>query len=181
VKKLLNDRRIARCITAAVILASFLGGGARTLGRMSADVAGIFYNGVNGDGMGIQRELEHRANFTQNMVTVANRYIDGDAAVEKAAAAREDLINAGSIKLKSEKNRNLTDAAAELYERLGREKLSENDARLRESLFTEIKARNVRMSNDEYNKKAREFNQKLHIFPASVIRVLRFAPELPIF
>jgi len=179
--KIFNDRGVARCITAVVICVSFLGGGAKTLNRMGAEASGMFYDGVNGDGMGIQRELDHRANFTQNMVTVANRYIRDDAAATKAEAACSDLINAETIKLKSEANRNLTDAAAGLYDRLGRETLSDNDARLRESLFTEIKARNARISNDEYNKNARDFNQKLHIFPASVIRALRLTPELPIF
>jgi len=178
---LFYSRGIAWAITAAVIILSFLLGGGKSLGKLKTDATDIFYNGVSGDGLGIQRELEHRVDYAYNMVTIANRYISGDKAVTQLTDARDALINSNGIAQKSANNHKLTEAAAALYDRLGNEKLSEADARLRESVNADLKARNNIILNDGYNGKAREFNKALGVFPASVIKTLGIVTELPLF
>ena len=175
------DRKTAWSITVLIIIISFMGGGAKSLNRLKNTATDIFYNGADGDGMGVQRELDHRASYAQNMLTVANRYIKDDAAVRQAQAACDDLLGSVGIADKSKNDKKLSEAVSQLYERLGKEKLSENDARYRESLYEEINARSSRISNDAYNGEAREYNRKLSVFPASLIRAARLAEELPVF
>jgi len=151
------------------------------LNNLKSAASDIFYNGVDGDGLGIQRELNHRVEYAFNLLTVAGRYIPDDDAVRQTAAARDALINSAGVAEKSENNLRLTEAVTALYARLGQEKLSDQDARYRENLYTEIKARNNIISNDGYNKEARAFNQKLDVFPASVIKAFKLATELPQF
>ena len=180
-KKILQNRTYAWIITGIIIIASFLAGGAKSLNRVAAEAEGIFYDGGSGDGMGVQRELDHRATYTHNMITVANRYIRDDKTVAEAETARAALTGADGIKHKHECDRMLTGAVYDLYERLGEIELSETDASFRENLFMEFKARASRMSNDPYNKLAREYNQLLRAFPANVIRSLGLVSDLPVF
>ena len=178
---ILNDRKTAWIITSVLIVLAFFGGGAKSLNGLKSAASEIFYNGTDGDGLGIQRELNYRIEYSYNLITVANRYIPDDAAVKQTEAARDALIKSDGVKEKSESNLGLTEAVTALYERLGREKLSEQDARYRENIYTDIKARNNIISNDGYNREAREFNKKLGVFPSSLIKALNLASELPLF
>ena len=178
---ILQKRETAWAITVFFIIVSFLGGGARSLNREKSAAAEIFFGGSAGDGFGIQRELDHRINFSHNFITIANRYIQGNEAVKQVENAREALINSSDISDKSKNNLLLTEAVYILYNRLGDEELSEADARYRESLYADIRARNSIISNDSYNANAREFNRTLNVFPASIIRTLGIVKELPLF
>ena len=177
----LRDRKTAWAITCAVAVLSVLLGGARSLGRLRSEASDVFFNGTAGDGMGISRELERCAEYAYNMLTVANRYIPDDEAVKKLESTRGELIDSASIADKSANGRKLIDSAAALYDRLGGAKLTETDAKYRESLHADIKARSNIILNDGYNREAREFNKKLAAFPANLIKTLRLATELPEF
>jgi len=178
---ILYNRKIARIVTAVLIVASFLGGGVKSINRLKTSATDIFYNGATGDGFGIERDIGHKIEFTFNMITVASRYIPDDNAVKQLESARSDLINSKSIADKSKNNLRLNESATALYDRLGQENLSESDAKYRENIYTDIKARNNMIMNDGYNKEAREFNRKLDVFPASLIKSLRLVSELPLF
>lgn len=176
-----KDRRTAVIITAILIVVSFAGGGARSLNALKSSASGVFINGANGDGMGIRRELDRRVEYSRNLLTIAERYISGDDAAVRLDNAANALAGSKNIAGQSKTNRELTEAAAALYDRLETEELSDTDARLRESVFADLKARNNIILNDKYNEAAWAYNRKLNAFPASLIKTLRLASELPLF
>ena len=176
-----GERKTAWAVTVFLIIVSFLGGGAKSLNRMKSVSEKVFYEGVSGDGLGIQRELDRRIEYARNFISVANRYIPDEPAVKQLADAADALAGSKTVKEKSDNNQKLTAAASALYERLGSAGISERDAGFRESIFADIKARNNIILNDGYNREARDFNAKLAVFPASALRALRVVSELPVF
>ena len=166
------NKKIAIAAMILMIAFSIPLGGYRSLNKLYKEVNRTFYQGVDGDGLGIENDLNNRIDNSFNLVTIAKKYIDAEAEVIKnTLAAREALVNSKSISEKYKANLRLTEAVEELYTALGDESLnlSEQDKTYRRSLYSNLTSRNDTISHDGYNDKAASFNNTLEEFPASTI------------
>lgn len=154
-----------------IILGTFLGG-YRSLNSLYKKVDKVFYQGVDGDGIGIASDLNDRINTSINLISIAKGY-DQDVRVEAAItavnSAKDALSSAATIGDKYQANIALTEATEELHKALGNEslQLSEKDAGYRDSLYNQLSSRNDTISHDGYNDSAVEYNNALQEFPAS--------------
>ncbi|NLM61688.1 MAG: LemA family protein [Clostridiales bacterium] len=166
----MKNPKVACVIMVAAIILSVIIGGHRSLSAEAAKVEDIFYNGVAGDGFGVNRELSYRVGLANNMVTVAKRYLPADDPDIKAVLdACSAIEKAKKTTDKVAANRKLQSACSDLYERLGKVDLNEKDSRYRENLMTDLNSSNDIISRDGYNQKAEQFNTELKRFPANII------------
>ncbi|WP_426350004.1 LemA family protein [Alloiococcus sp. CFN-8] len=166
------NKKIAIAVMLLMIAISIPFGGYRSLNKLYNQVNRAFYQGVDGDGLGIENDLNNRIDNSYNLVTIAKKYIDADnAVIENTLDARDSLVNSKSISDKYKANLRLTEAVEELYTALGAEelKLTDQDKSYRRSLYSNLTSRNDTISHDGYNDKAAEFNNILEGFPASLI------------
>jgi hypothetical protein len=180
--QILENKRIAVCAMVVLIFLSALLGAARSLIPMRNTAQETFYAGVDGDGLGINNDLNSRAELAYNLVTVARRYVDSDTSeITAVLAARDALIDADSIGEKYRANAKLTEATGDLIEAMAAYPLSDTDARYRSTISTDLRSRNEIISHDSYNAQAQEFNQTLAAFPASLFGRLVGVKSLELF
>ncbi len=174
--QIFENRRLAIFGMAALILISLFVGAARALSPLRSTAEQAFYNGVEGDGYGIENDLSRRAELAYNLTTVAKRYMDADAAeITALLDARDALNSAAAVSEKYDANDALTAAADNLYTALGAFELSDADVRYRESIRTDLRSRNETIRGDGYNGLARKYNERLSSFPVSLFgRLLGF-------
>ena len=166
----MKNPNVACVIMVIALVLSILIGGHRSLSAEASKVEDIFYNGVDGDGIGVSSDLEYRAALAYALVTVAKRYLPADDAdIEAVLDACSALENAKNPTEKLEANRRLQSACEALYKRLDKVDLSERDAGYRSNLMTDLNSRNDIISKDGYNQKAGQFNTQLKRFPANII------------
>jgi len=172
--KLLKNRRFAWLITYFLIFLSIIIGGARSLYQLQEKVEYKYENGISDKGYGIPYYLTARIDNSINLVTVANRWIPGDKAVEAVIAARNQLIAAKTPGEQYRANTELTTSTTALYERLGEIEMDARDLGYRQSLFVDLTSNNsaITFAGEEYNLEADKFNSVLKKFPASLIRIV---------
>lgn len=193
--RLSENRTVAWVVFAlAVVFALSLSGNAleRNALEKRDDVLGVFYTGVNEDGLCIDSDLKQRAKDAYALVGIANRYPDIDASlVERAAAAQKALDEANAlprtqIKARSGANRELDQAVENLYTALTNEALSGVDQREARSRYDDFKSHGSTIGRDPFNELAAQYNidaEKMYSdFPASLIGGFKGgAPELELF
>ncbi len=193
--RLSENRTLAWIVFAlAVIFALSLSGNAleRNALEKRDDVLGVFYTGVNADGLCIDSDLRQRAKDAYTLVGIANRYPGIDASlVERAAAAQKALDEANAlpriqIKDRSGANRELDQAVENLYTALTNEKLSDVDQREARSRYDDFKSHGSTIGRDPFNELAAQYNvdaKKMYSgFPAGLIGGVKGgAPELELF
>ena len=180
--KLLKNRKIAALLMVLMILGGSLYGGHRSLMKLRDEAEAVFYNGVEGDGLGIQNDLNERIDLAYNLVTVAKRYLSpDDEAVQKLLTARDALSSAQDPKEKNAANRQLTEASIELYEAFGGRSLTEKDEKYRQQIYQDLSSRNDTISHDGYNQEAEDFNKTLRSFPAGILASLTGVEKLELF
>lgn len=174
--------RAALGIMAGMIAVAVLLGGGRSLRALRSDVEAVFWNGADGDGIGIASDLSKNSADAINLLSVARGYdvasdaLDGlQSAVDAMDAAGRDISGLYAA------NTELTRSAAALYEDLGRQPLSERDEGYRQSLYHNILSRNDTMGRDPYNEQALAFNQALKRFPANLLGAVTFVQPAPLF
>lgn len=178
----MKNANTARIVMILAILVSVVFGSYRSLSSEAAKVEDVFYNGVDKDGIGIGSDLTIRTETAYNLVTVAKRYLDeGDAAVQAVLNARDALAEAGEIPEKYAANLRLSDACADLSEKLKSEALSAADERYRAGFMTELASRSDTISHDPYNALAAKFNAQLTAFPANLLSRLTGVEPLALF
>lgn len=166
----MKDPKVACIIMVVAIVLSILLGGHRSLSAEASKVEDIFYNGVDGDGLGVNSDLSHRVELAYNMVTIAKRYLPADDVdIKQVIGACSALENSGNPSDKIRANNELQLACVSLYERLEGSDLSQTDAEYRDDLMTNLYSRNHIISLDGYNQKALEFNISLNRFPANIL------------
>ncbi len=175
------NKKLAIAVMVLMIVISIPFGGYRSLNKLYKEVNRTFYQGVDGDGLGIENDLNNRIDNSFNLVTIAKKaYYETedeviknalDDAIKNTLSARESLVNSDTISEKYRANLKLTEAVEELYTALGNEtlELTEQDEKYRRSLYSNLTSRNDTISHDGYNDKAAEFNNTLGEFPASLI------------
>lgn len=177
-----EKRTIAWVILAACVLFSltFSGGGA--LSNLRAEAEKVFYQGVNGDGLCIDRDLSARADSAYKLASVAAGYPGVDPAlVEKVREASDNLSSAGDIPGKFQANLALGQSVEDLYSAMEKAELSKDDEAFAFKQYKEIQSRADTISRDFYNEKAAEFNKTLAGFPAGLVGALSGVKNLDLF
>ena len=178
----LLDSRVAAGILAVVVVVSILLGCGRSLMGLRADAERTFFNGVQGDGIGIASDLTALSAAAYNLTTVASRYLDGqDTRIQNVLTAWGDLTAAQEVGDKYRASQTLTREVYRLSDALKHLPLSEEDENYRQSLLTEINSRNSTMSHDGYNAQAQAFNAALGGFPANLLGPLLGVRPLELF
>lgn len=178
----------------AVVFALSLSGNAleKNALEMRDDVLGVFYTGVNGDGLSIDSDLRQRAKDAYVLVGIASRYPEIDASlVERAAAAQKALDEANAlprieIKARSDANRALDQAIEDLYTALTNATLSGVDQSEARSRYDDFKSHGNTIGRDPFNELAAQYNQDVEKmysgFPAGLIGGFKGgAPKLDLF
>lgn len=169
---LFKNKAFAIITMIVMIIASILIGSHRSLTGVSVDASNVFINGTNGDGMGIQNDLNQRFELSGNLVKIAGNYLDMNNSIFKTISdSRNSLTTAQTPKEKYNANIKLTEAVNELYTLLGKENLSDKDERYR----------NDTIGHDKYNEYAKKFNDTLKQFPANILSKLTFVKPLELF
>ena len=142
----------------------------------------MFYSGVEKDSLSIYNDLAARAESSQNLVTIAAKYLDANAKeITSVQTACKSLLE---LELPSEMynaNHDLTVAVDALYSKIADMKLSEEDSRLASKQFTELSSRNQTISHDGFNGEASRFNTVMKSFPASLITAVNGIERVDLF
>jgi hypothetical protein len=179
---LFKNKTFSIIIMIVMIIASILIGSHRSLTGLSVDASNVFISGANGDGMGIQNDLNQRFELSGNLVKITDNYIDINNSIFKTISdARSSLTTAETPKEKYNANIKLTEAVNELYTLLGKENLSDKDERYRNSIYSDFCSRNDTIGHDKYNEYAKKFNDTLKQFPANILSKLTFVKPLELF
>jgi hypothetical protein len=164
-----------------IILASVIGSGS-SLNKFKNKTENIFYLGESKDGTGIQHDLEVIMSDSTNLTVVARRYIDKDHGLINAVSKSKETLNSAKTPgAKYREMQNLLISVTELYAYLGDLPLSEKDQNFRKSLYADINSRNIIISRNIYNQRAREFNRTLDYFPANILSNITFVSPLELF
>ncbi len=181
-KKYQKQRATGAAVLAAVVVIFTFVGAKMTFNRMYRQVEDVFYNGEQGDGIGVAADLSDRADFAMQLTQVAGRYLNQTGGVTaEVAGARQSLLDAKNISDKYKADKALEDAMQRLYDELGQQALSDADARLRRTIYAGFTDRGDTSSHDGYNLAAQQYNQKLMGFPAAVLAGVTGAQRAELF
>lgn len=171
---MLKNRKVAVMICVIVIALSILSGARRSLSEVIRETEDAFVYGVAGDGRSIYHDLGNRAQLANNLVTIAERYLDP----EEDTVSRVRVLSA---KLQRESqpgkcydlNEELAEALCDLNAALLNEPLSETDEGYRQTIMTNLVAYDELISQNGYNKLVRKLNEEtLKEFPARLLKLL---------
>ncbi len=182
-KRSFFKKRATACVLTALMVAVSIPLGVHcTQTRAAEQVTALFYEGTNGDGYGIQYDLEQRLGTAANLLTVAQRYLEADDPdLQALSTARENLSQAANIRDKYDANVQLSDAAATMISRLKNEALSETDSQYVTQFETDLAAAQDRIARSSYNQEAQAYNNSLDDFPVSWLRGIAGVEELELF
>lgn len=177
-----ENRLVAWVVFAACVLFSLSFSGGRALSNLRQDIETIFYQGVNGDGLCIDRDLARRAECADNLANTASNYASIDKAlVENAREASNQLAAATAISDKYQANQACQRAVEALYAAMENTALSASDDSFAYKEYKEFQSRADTISRDFYNERAAQFNQALSAFPADLIGGLSGVKPLDLF
>ena len=183
--KIINNRRTALMITAAVIVVATLFGMHRSLSKEVRRIEKQFYDGVFLKTEGytensIESHLNNRLKAALGLVTVAANYSEVSEETAALRSARENLMNARGITEKYAANERLQkeyDILASKLAELPLKKKDVADAAVYSSTFFGAQAS---IRNSGYNSLVSGFiNGTLRAFPVNVLKNIAFvkAPE----
>lgn len=182
-KDILQDRRMACAISILIVIASILTGAERSLSKIREPIREMFYNGIFLNGESIENDLISRIGYSANLITIAQKYVDGDVTLELLINARNELIDASHLYEKYTANQKLSEASSLLYDLILDEDMSERDLKYAEAIYANLKDRNITISYEAsvYNEQAKEFNRHLSGFPGFITKSLGMVIPLEIF
>ena len=171
---MLKNRKVAIIICVIVVALSIFSGARRSLSEVIRETEDAFVYGVAGDGQSIYHDLNTRAQLANNLVTVAERYLDPDedvvADVRVAAAKLQRESRPGVC---YDLNADLTEALSALNAALLNEELTETDEGYRQGIMTDLTSYAYTIAHDGYNDLVRELNEDtLKDFPARILKIL---------
>lgn len=175
-----DNRTVASVICViAVLLSIWLGGGRGLINERNA-VEDIYYNGVNKDGVSIQKDITVRFQAAGKLAVLAEKYSVDAAELIKMEKKYE---SAAGISANAEANEGLDSAVYAVYNGLmNNSQISEADKKSAQSLYNEINSRGNMIKNDGYNAEAQRFNSEtLGAFPANIIAMVRGVKKLELF
>jgi len=150
--------------------------GGHDLRGQKAAAESVFFEGANGDGLGIRRDLDTRLEVTYNLMTVAKRYLPADDANIRAVdAARERLQMSKNMNGLYEDSISLGENADALIQKLEGMAVSEQDVRYLRGFAADLRSTEITMAQDSYNASAAAYNELLTGFPGGVIAFFNMA------
>ena len=176
----LKKRSVALLIAVVVIALSTILSVHRSLGAECATVEEGFYSGLNGMHSSISYQLNQCARYANSLASISSGYSDLDDLTFELRAARNELLEGGSISMQYDDYLRLLEAFAAVSTELGSRELGSHadDYDYCVSGFDGV-CRTIAASG--YNESVREFrNSTLRAFPANVLyRIAGVdAPEL---
>lgn len=185
---ILENKSIAIIAMVLLIIASILIGSHNSLTKLSSRAESMFFNGINGDGLCIQSDLDKRLEFSRNLVTVSKGYLSpNDSSIINVETARNQLKKATTINDKYKANKNLDEAMFNLYTTLENQGITENEELLNNfsknptRIYSEFSSYGDTIKHDKYNEYANDFNGALKNFPANILSKVTFVKSLELF
>ena len=177
-----ENRALAWAVLAAAVIFSISFSGRGALKSTRVELEQIFYEGSEGDGLCINRDLGVRAQEAYTLAAIARKYLGEDAPqVTGVEEASRRLSEGQLISERAQANAALTSAVEDLYAALGECTLSESDQISARSAYREIQSRADTISRDAYNARASAFNRTIEKFPASLLASLTGVEPLELF
>lgn len=178
----LKNRRVAVGAMVLMILLGILLGAYRSGSRLYGEVETLFYNGEEGNGIGVASDLSQRADAAVNLIVVAKRNMDpNDPFITELEKAVTEVGMAKDLTARFAADNEMDGSMTALYHALGEVDLSEKDAGYRSSLYADFTSAAMTMSHDPYNAQAVEYNRALHTFPGGLLMGLFGFEDAPIF
>lgn len=188
--KLLRNRGFAVAVMVVFIIGSILGGGCRSLQKLSDDVQDLYHTGT--DGLGdVSEYMSVCETCTGQLVELGNQYLGKDAAVcQTAEILLHQSETSGQPAEQYTANQKLIKSAEALYTQLKAEpNLDATDLEKVERLYAEIAGNGDRVERismqrrDAYNDAAERFNKgPLRAFPGGLLANLLGVEKLdPIY
>lgn len=166
----LQNRKTAALITLCVVVLSTLLGAGISLGRLRAEAADVFYHGGKNSWNGIERDLYDVVGHSENLLTVAGRYMnENDVRIDAVERGIDAVYRAYTPKDKHAAAEQLRGAVSDLDAMMKMLYLDDSDEVYREKLVANIESCYLIIEQSNYNQVAGEFNQKLKAFPANVL------------
>lgn len=165
----------------AIIVSVFLGANL-SLGRARSNAAELFYNGIDGDGFGINYYLHEISGASANLVTVAKRHADeSNPLLVQLEAARAQLQEADTPGQKYAAAQKLRASVEQMDAYLQTLELDDYDANYHSKLVVNIDSYYRIISSDPYNQYAARYNQSLKAFPANMLARMTGNKELELY
>lgn len=169
-ERLKYNKTIAIIVFAAVVLVSVTLSGGSALAKERTQVESKFYEGMQGDSLGIYNDVRARIDAAQNMVTVAQKSLGSeDALLLEIQDLQSKMLNEGSIGELFKLDYTLETKVKLLFAKEDTLSLNETDARLFEKQYYEFLSRGQTISHDGFNTSAQQYNLQLDNFPANLI------------
>lgn len=171
---MLKNRKVAVIICVIVIALSILSGARRSLSEVIRETEDAFVYGVAGDGQSIYHDLGSRTQLANNLVTVAERYLDAeDDAVSRVRVLSAKLQRETRPEKCYDLNEELTEAVSDLNAALLNASLTETDEDYRKGILTDFTSYAYTIQHDGYNDLVRALNEgTLKKFPARILKLL---------
>lgn len=177
-----ENRPVAWIVLAVCVVFSLLFSGGQALKDLREQTALTFYQGVNGDGLCIYRDLMVRSECAYNLASTAANYENIDSAlVEKARELSNQLAAATDVQTLFSVNAQCHRAVEDLYTAMENTALSANDKSFAYREYKEFVSRADTISRDMYNDQAASFNAVLDGFPAGLIGSVTGVEPLALF
>lgn len=185
---ILQNKNFAKLTMILMIIVAILIGSHNSLTKLSDKAEAVFYEGINGDGLCIQSDLDKRSELARNLVTVSSAYVPQDSPLLKnVESARSELKSASDIDDKFDANNTLDEAVFNLYSTLEKEGITQKEELLNNfsknptRIYTEFRSFGDTIKHDKYNSCANEFNSALKVFPANILSKFTFVNSLQLF
>ncbi len=182
--QLLQKRGVALVVCALMIVAACLLGTMSSLARLRAQSEELFSLGPDGDGRGIQYDLNEMSTQCHNITVIAGRYLDeNDPAVAAVRGGRDTLARAASPRGKRAAAEELRAAATLLRSRLEGLELDRQDKTLLTACAEQINSaqRLIDINMGDYNAGAAYYNRVLRGFPVGLLAPLTGAEPLELY
>lgn len=184
-KEILNSRKTAAAVLAAVILVFTPIGAIRSLNSVADSVEAMFTDGVkiteNGSSYtsaSIENLLIDVNHNALGLITIGSGCSEASEETAALRSAREELLSAGTISEMYSAYEKMGDAEAVLYEKLKASDISSSDSANADEYYRLLTDIRGSIALNRYNDKVSEFyDVTLSLFPANLFASLVSGPE----
>lgn len=176
---------IGPLVMAAAIVVSVPLGVNRSFSRLREDVEGQYYFDMTG--YAIWEGIDKRMDAANNLLTVAEKYVEQDPeldvymdSLERAITQCEDtyFYDIEDVGETVRYNARMGEAAQNLADRLETLELSEKDAKYPRQLISEMESEQDKIERSSFNDAVLEYNRQREKFPASVLAPISGVKEI---
>lgn len=178
---ILNNKRAGMAFCAACAVLALTLGPVNTVRRAAAPAREMFYRGEEGDGIGVNSDLERLADCAANLAVIGEKYDEAEKLAAEAKKAAQAVREAEKPAKKAKAAQKAGEAFEKLDKKLGEAALTDKDAEYRAGLQASVKGVRDTLRRDGYNELAAKYNRMIRQFPASLAQLLVTGGELPVF